>query len=103
MLSARTPLDRQGAIAICVAVALTGLLCIGLLTFAVIAPAPVAAVPFVAAICVCAPMAAAWELPGAIAVLRHRPALAAVDGTALLAELRGHLDRLPETQHPLGL
>lgn len=97
------PLDRQGAIAICVAVALTGLLCVGLLIFAVIAPAPVAAVPFVAVVCVCAPMVAAWELPGAIAVLRARPAPAATDGSALLAELRSHLDRLPETHHPLGL
>jgi hypothetical protein len=51
--------------------------------------------PFFVAIGIVCPMAAAWELPAAIAGLRS-------DAQAL-ARLRDQLDELPETQHPLGL
>jgi hypothetical protein len=47
-------------------------------------------------------MAAALELPGAIAGLRWTRRPRAFDSRAL-DTLRRQLDSLPETQHPLGL
>jgi hypothetical protein len=67
--------------------------CIG----AILAHAPVAATPLVAAICVGCPMFAVLEVPGALAELRRGR------GDKALARLRRRLAELPETEHPLGL
>jgi hypothetical protein len=90
------PTRRQAALACgCAAVAL--LTCAGLVSAAALVPAPPVVVPFVVLVCVGCPMLAAWELPSAIAALRRRPEARAI------ASLRRKLDRLPETEHPLGL
>jgi hypothetical protein len=65
-------------------------------TAAILAPAPAAAVPMVALVCVGCPMFASWEMPIALASLR------AQRGRHALATLRKSLDRLPEVEHPLG-
>ena len=65
--------------------------CAGLIAAAVLVPAPRVVLPAVVLVCVVGPIAAAFELARALAVLRE-PA----------AELRRELDRLPETPHPLG-
>lgn len=65
-------------------------------TAAILAPAPAAAVPVVALVCVGCPMFASWEMPIALASLR------AQRGRQALAALRKSLDRLPEVEHPLG-
>lgn len=79
-------------------VALTVLVCAGLVSAAVLAHAPATALPLIVLIAIGMPMLAAFELPATLAALRHgRHA-----GRAL-SRLRGELDRLPETQHPLGL
>jgi hypothetical protein len=65
---------------------------------AMLVPAPAAVVPFVALICVVSPLFAAWHLPGAVAVLRAAP----VRHERAVAKARRALERLPETEHPLG-
>jgi len=64
---------------------------------AILVPAPAAAVPLVALMCVGCPMFASWEVPVAIESLRARR------GRKALAVLRKSLDKLPEVEHPLGL
>jgi hypothetical protein len=86
------------AVRACVFVAMTAFMCAALLSAAVLVPAPPATLPLILAICIGLPMAAAFELPTAVRVLRgalglHRD----------LARLRRDLARLPETRHPLGL
>jgi hypothetical protein len=49
--------------------------------------------PFIVVTCIGGPMLASWELRPSMAALRHG---------RLLAEMRRHLDRPPETEHPLG-
>jgi hypothetical protein len=100
---------RRRAIRLCVFAALTALMCGGLLTGAALAPAPPAVLPFLVIVCIGCPMAAAWELPVAIARLRgereradHRAGRAAALDARALAALRRQLDQLPETRHPLG-
>lgn len=87
----------------CALVAVTALVCGALLAAAALVPAPAAVVPFVVVVGIALPMAAACELPRAVARLRrgapgHRP----LDPSAL-ERLRRQLDALPETRHPLGL
>ena len=100
---------RRQAYAACLVAAATFVACAGLLGAAVLAPAPAAVVPLVAVVCVGCPMALGWSLPASIAVLRatsprsgDADAAPALDERALGA-LRRQLDRLPETEHPLGL
>jgi hypothetical protein len=81
----------------CVFVALTTLTCAGLVSAAVLVPAPPVVVPFLVATCIGCPMGAALELPASLAALR------AGRDARLLADLRRDLRRLPETQHPLDL
>ncbi|HEX8855020.1 MAG TPA: hypothetical protein VF752_05415 [Thermoleophilaceae bacterium] len=79
--------------------ALTAVSCAVLLGAAAIVPAPTAALPFAVIVCIGCPMVATLEVPRAVAVLRlHRKA-----NSRALAKLRRSLDRLPETEHPLGL
>jgi short subunit fatty acids transporter len=98
--TADLPTPRR-ALAVCLATAGTVLVCAVVLAAAVLVPAPAVALPVIAAVCIGLPMVAAFDLPGAIAVLR------ATRGDALrrrhLTRLRRELQRLPETRHPLGL
>jgi hypothetical protein len=75
----------------------TALFSMALCAGAILAHAPAAVVPLVVAVCVGAPLFAAWEAPVALAWVRaertHRNAL---------SRLRRSLDRLPEVEHPLG-
>ena len=90
------PTRRQAAGA-CVLVALAVLACAGLMSAAVEVPAPAAVIPLLVVVCIGVPMLLAWSLPAAISVLvRNEEARA-------LKAMRRHLDRLPETKHPLGL
>jgi hypothetical protein len=97
---------RTQAALTCVFAGLTVLTCIGLFTAAALVPAPAAVVPLVVTVCIAGPMVAAWELRGAIAVLRRGETTTVpappLDSHAVAA-LRRHLKQLPETQHPLGL
>ncbi len=79
------------------AAVLTAMISAGVCVAAILAPAPAVAIPLVVAICVGCPMFAGWEVPNALSALRANRA-----GNAL-AKLRRTLDRLPETEHPLGL
>jgi hypothetical protein len=75
------------------AAAFTALACAGLLTAAILVPAPAPVLVLVVAVSIGLPMRATWDLSRvAAAASRLDP-----------AELRRQLDRLPETQHPLGL
>jgi hypothetical protein len=93
---------RRRAIASCAFVAVTAVMCAGLLSAAALVPAPPAILPFLVIICIGCPMAAACELPDAIARLRGTRPPRGLDSRALAA-LRRQLDSLPETEHPLGL
>jgi hypothetical protein len=76
----------------------TVLVSVGVCVASVLAPAPAGALPLVVVICVGCPLFAAWEAPAALAAVRaHRER-----GDAL-SRMRETLDRLPETEHPLGL
>jgi hypothetical protein len=84
-------------------VALTALLCGGLLAAAALVPAPPAALPALLLTGIGLPMVAAVELPGALQVLRDRRRhvprpLDEGEVEALLLRL----DDLPEVEHPLG-
>ncbi len=96
------PSTRRQAIAICLFVVLTTVMCAGLLSAAALVPAPAAVLPLIVVVCIGAPMVAALELPAAIAALRRPSRGRGLDRRALEA-LRRQLDALPETQHPLGL
>ncbi|HEU4974908.1 MAG TPA: hypothetical protein VFT50_07425 [Baekduia sp.] len=86
------------AVRACVFVAVTAFMCAGLLSAAVLIPAPPVALPMILAVCIGLPMAAAFELPTAVSVLRG-----ARRRRRDLSALRRELELLPETQHPLGL
>jgi len=75
---------------------LTALISAAVCVGAILAPAPAVAIPLVVAICIGCPMFGGWEVPNALAALRANRA-----GKAM-ARLRRSLDRLPETEHPLG-
>ena len=95
--------SRHVAIAECAFAAITVLTCAGLVIAAVLAGAPAAAVPLIAAVCVGAPILATWGLSTAVMVLRaSRRGEGQLDRRAL-ARLRRRLDKLPETPHPLAL
>ena len=90
-------MSRRDAVLGCVFVAFVSLMCVGVLTAAALVPAPAMVQPFVVVVCVGLAMAAASELPEAIAALRRSPV------PLKLEALRRQLDALPETEHPLGL
>ena len=73
---------------------LTTLTSVALVSAAILIPAPPAALALIVLVGIGLPMVAAWDLSRITAAAR--PPLDA-------AELRRQLDRLPETQHPLGL
>jgi hypothetical protein len=91
---------RRHAILKCVFSALAVVVSAGLLSAAALGPAPPAVLPLLVAVCIGAPMLAAWELRHAIGALRRERA---PRDSLALASMRRFLDELPETQHPLGL
>jgi hypothetical protein len=96
-------MTRRWAIARCFFAALVVLTCAALFSAAALVPAPPTVLPCVLVVCIGWPMVAAWELRASISVLRGRDAGDGPLDRRALATLRRHLDRLPETQHPLGL
>jgi hypothetical protein len=88
-------LDRRQATLVCLSAVLSLLLCAGLCSAAMLAPAPVDVLPVVVATCLALPLLSSWRLPSAVGVLRA--------GRRSLNQLRRELERLPETEHPLGL
>jgi len=99
-LARRWP-DRSRAVQVLWAASFTALLSAAVCVGAVLVPAPAAALPLVVVICLGCPLFAAWEVPMALASLRA----GRVDReqAEALAKLRQTLERLPETEHPLGL
>ena len=93
--------SRRRAIHICALAAVTAFACGALLSAAVLFQASVAALPFIAAICIGCPMAAGADLPAAVESLKRDRARRAAHAAAL-NELRSGLKGLPETSHPLG-
>jgi hypothetical protein len=87
-------LTPRRAVARCLYAALTVLVCAGLASAAALARAPDVALLVIVVVCIAVPMAAAWELPPAIAALRRR--------TDAVSSLRRQLEQLPEVKHPLG-
>jgi hypothetical protein len=90
----RRTLLRKHVLWTLVSAVLTVVVSAGLLGAAVLVPAPPAALVLVVLVCIGCPMVAAWELSRVTAAPAGPPDLRA---------LRRQLDRLPETQHPLGL
>jgi hypothetical protein len=74
--------------------AVTALVCAAVLTAAILVPAPGSVLGVIVAVCVALPMLATWDLAQVSAAAGPR-----LD----VNELRRDLQRLPETQHPLGL
>ena len=85
--------NRRHVLLSALAVAFTALACAGLLTAAILVPAPAAVLVLIVALSIGLPMLATWDLSRVTAA---SPRLDPV-------EMRRQLDRLPETQHPLGL
>jgi len=75
---------------------MTVLISAGLLSVAVLVPAPPVVLAFIVALGVACPMAGAWQLPASITALRSTGKHGAI------TELRRYLDKLPEVEHPLG-
>jgi len=98
---------RRRALAVSAFAVFTALVCGGLITAAILVPAPAAVLPLLAIACVGLPMLAAWQLASVHAALgglrpalRRAPRNRPLDESAL-HELRRSLARLPETAHPL--
>ena len=96
-----SPGSTRRPLLLCAFVTLTAVMCGALLCAAALVPAPPVVLPFLVVVCIGCPMAAACELPAAIAALR-RTGARALDSRSLEA-LRRDLDALPEAEHPLGL
>ena len=88
---------RSQAGLILLAALMTTITSAALCTAAILAPAPMAVVPFVVIVCIGCPMLASWQVPDVVAALRSRR----LAGRALSQMHRG-LAQLPETEHPLG-
>jgi hypothetical protein len=93
-----TQLSAAQALFRCIHAALGAIGCAGLITAAVLAPAPPAVLPLLVLVSIGVPMTTALELRPAAAALRSR----SVRNRAVAA-LRHDLQQLPETEHPLGL
>jgi hypothetical protein len=102
-MSSRPLPTRRQAIFACAFAALTVLTCAGLVSAAVLVPAPPVVVPFLVVTCMGCAMLATLELPVAVAVLRAARTRGWTRDARLLADMRRDLRRLPETQHPLDL
>jgi arginine exporter protein ArgO len=87
-------LPPRRALARCLCVALTALVCAGLIGAAALVPAPPGALAVIVVVGIAVPMVAAWDLPAAVAALRQR--------TQAVSTLRRQLAQLPEVKHPRG-
>jgi uncharacterized membrane protein YbhN (UPF0104 family) len=96
------PPTRRQALVVCAFVAFTAFVCAALLSAAALAPAPTPVLPLVVVVCIGCPMAAAYELPAAIAGLRRGRRRRPLD-LGEVDRLRRQLEALPETHHPLDL
>jgi hypothetical protein len=95
-----TSSSRLHAILVCCFIVVARLACAALVVAAALVPAPPVALPLIGAVCIACPLAVRDDLRRSIAVLRDpRPAPL---GRRHLARLRRQLERLPETEHPLG-
>jgi hypothetical protein len=92
---------RREALLTCAFVALTAVICAGLMTAAVLVPAPPAVLPLIVATCIGCPMLAALQLPALATALRTGRVRGRAPEARLLADMRRYLRQLPETQHPL--
>ena len=92
---------RREAVLTCIFVALTPVICAGLMTAAVLVPAPPVVLPLIVATCIGCPMLAALQLPALATALRAGRARGWAPEARLLADMRRYLRQLPETQHPL--
>jgi hypothetical protein len=92
---------RREALLTCAFVALTAVICAGLMTAAVLVPAPPAVLPLIVATCIGCPMLAALQLPALATALRSGRVRGWAPDARLLADMRRYLRQLPETQHPL--
>jgi hypothetical protein len=88
------PSLQQARVA-CAFAAVTTLACAGLLAAAALVPAPPGILAAVIVVSIGCSMAAGFELSRAVVALRA--------ARRARAELRGTLDALPETPHPLDL
>jgi hypothetical protein len=88
------PRTRRDAVLDCIAVALAFIASVALLLAAALVPAPTPILAVVVIIGVLVPAIGAYGLSHSVHALR---------GARELKRLRRHLDRLPETRHPLGI
>ena len=105
-MGSSTAAPNRRALAVSAFAMFTAVVCAGLITAAILVPAPVAVLPLVALACVGLPMLAAWQLAHvqvaigglrpALRRRRHRPL-----DEAALHDLQRSLAQLPETAHPL--
>jgi hypothetical protein len=101
MLPTRPPTSRRHAAVICAVAAATAFVCAALVSAAALVPAPPVVLPLIGAICIGCPLAVREDMRSSISVLRD-PALTPLRRRHI-GRLRRQLDRLPETEHPLGL
>jgi hypothetical protein len=87
---------KRHASLVCFTAFASAVMAAGLCVAAMLARAPAAVAPVIAIACVCLPVFGTWELAGAVRVLRDN------NRERTIARLRRSLDRLPETEHPLG-
>jgi hypothetical protein len=92
---------RRQALLTGVFVALTAVICAGLMTAAVLVPAPAVVLPLIVATCIGCPMLAALQVPALATAWRAARASGWAPEARLLADMRRYLRQLPETQHPL--
>jgi hypothetical protein len=85
--------DRRDLVLSALTAVVTALGCSGLLSAAILVPAPGPALTLIVTVSIGLPMLAAWDLS------RVTAAGARLDPAAM----RRQLERLPETEHPLGL
>jgi hypothetical protein len=83
---------RRRALGLCAVALVTALACAALIAAAALVPAPRPILPVAILTGIAMPMAMAYELPAAIATLRHH--------SREIGALRRHLAALPEAPHP---
>jgi hypothetical protein len=93
------PSQRRPLIAYLAAIA-TVMLCAGLMTVAVLEPAPLAVLPVIVLVAIGLPMAIAYELARTGVTGPRAEGEDDALGRRHLTRLRRQLERLPETEHP---
>jgi hypothetical protein len=100
-MSTRPPISRRHALLVCASVLAIALACAALLGAAALVPAPPAVLPLIGAVSIGCPLAVLADARASIRVLRD-PRIGPLRARHV-SLLRRELDRLPETEHPLGL